>query len=87
MTAGDADAETLRYRVPPGQEPVALVAALHLEGYAAEAHSGPHGYDLVVACPEGRDRHRARVRAVLRQVVGTGSSTADEEGGVRFADE
>jgi hypothetical protein len=80
--------EVLRYRVPVAQDPVVVVAALRQEGYDAVAEPVPEGHDVVVACPEGRDVHRARVRATIQD-----TNASNVEGGpydvppVKFDDE
>jgi hypothetical protein len=87
-TASSASGETLRYRVPVGQDPVVVVAALHREGYDAVAEQVPEGYDVVVACPEGRDRHRARVRATIQHTdAGNVEGDTYDVPPVAFADE
>jgi hypothetical protein len=63
---GAEEPETLRYRVPVGQDPVVVVAALRQEGYDASAEPVPEGHDVVVPCPGGRDLHRPRVRATIQ---------------------
>jgi len=80
--------DTLRYRVPVGQDPAVVLAALSQEGYDAVAEQVPEGHDVVVACPEGRNRHRARIRATIQY-----ANASDAEGDpydvppVAFADE
>jgi hypothetical protein len=58
--------ESLRYRVPVGQDPAVVVSALRQEGYDAVPEQVPEGHDVVVPCPRGRDVHRARVRATIQ---------------------
>jgi hypothetical protein len=63
--------ETLHYRVPDGQDPAVLIAALSHAGYTSaldEAHGDAY---VAVDCPAGRDRERARVRAVIGDADGT----------------
>jgi hypothetical protein len=80
--------EVLRYRVPVAQDPVVVIAALRQEGYDAVAEPVPEGHDVVVACPRGRDVHRARVRATIQH-----TNASNVEGGpydvppVKFDDE
>lgn len=80
---------TLDYEVPVGQDPAAVVAALHGDGYVATVD--PRNTQIVkIACPTGVDRERARVRAVIQGAAG---STAIDFGepverrDVRFLDE
>jgi hypothetical protein len=81
--------ETLTYRVPVGQDPTAVIHALQQEGFNIvrdDAASDPQ--ELLILCPAGADRERARVRAVIAH-----QSTIDMEGHpmpeheVHFADE
>jgi hypothetical protein len=83
----DPHVETLRYVVPPGQDPAALVAALERAGYTATAEPSPEGHELEVACTEGRDRHRARVRSVIEQAGRDQHDNPVEVPDVRFRDE
>jgi hypothetical protein len=78
------DSETLRYHVPAGQDPAAVVAALTSEGFTAVSEPVPTGHDVVVAVREGRERHRARVRATIQHAGGEGPEPAEP---VRFTDE
>jgi len=63
----DPRVETLRYLVPDGQDPTVLISALEPEGYTADLEVAGAGRYLVVACPAGRDRERARVRHILAE--------------------
>ena len=63
----DPRVETLRYRVPDGQDPTVLISALEPEGYTADLDVEGAGRSLVIACPAGRDRERARVRSILAE--------------------
>jgi hypothetical protein len=84
----DPDVETLTYRMPPGQDPATVVAALQHEGFTANADPVSGGHDVVVACVEGRNAQRAQVRSII---AGTGSGdeapSSVEVPPVRFADE
>jgi len=64
---GDPRVETLRYRVPDGQDPAVLIAALDGAGYTSDVVPEEGAKLLVIGCPAGRDRERARVRNVLAQ--------------------
>jgi hypothetical protein len=55
----------LRYHVPEGQDPAAVLAALETEGYAATLSPGPATHDVMIPCRSGADRERAHVRAVI----------------------
>ena len=55
---------TLDYRVPAGQDPAVVMAALTGAGY--EAAVDPHDAHRVrVDCPAGPDEERSRVREVI----------------------
>lgn len=58
-------AGALRYHVPHGQDPAAVMAALESEGYPATLDSGAQ--EVVVPCPRGADHDRERVREVIAQ--------------------
>ncbi|WGL53384.1 hypothetical protein P5P86_06030 [Nocardioides sp. BP30] len=58
--------EFLRYQVPVGQDPAAVTAALMNEGFeVVRDDAATHTQDLMILCPAGADRERARVRAVI----------------------
>lgn len=57
--------ESLRYHIPPGQDPAAVLAALKVEGYDAVRDDRFDTPDVLILTPSGRDRERAHVRAVL----------------------
>jgi hypothetical protein len=78
---------TLRYHVPGGQDPAAVVGALEAEGYAVTFGDTVEGtHDLLIPCRTGADRERAHVRAVISHAAlnleGDPGDTS-----VRFADE
>jgi hypothetical protein len=79
---------TLVYRVPTGQDPPVVLAALHTEGYTAVADDTDTQV-IRVHCPAGLDRERARVRAVIETVDVTGidSGAPMDPRPVRFEDE
>lgn len=60
---------TLDYEVPEGQDPAVLMVALRQEGYQATAVDAGRHQHLLVPCPEGAERERARVRAVLQSAT------------------
>ncbi|ABL82116.1 MULTISPECIES: hypothetical protein [unclassified Nocardioides] len=60
----------LDYRVPEGQDPATVLAAVADDGYAAAV--SPSDTQLVrVHCPGGPDRERPRVRAIIAHVPST----------------
>jgi len=63
------DVAALRYRVPTGQDPAAVVAALTQEGYSAIRDTRAADADILVLCPAGVDRERAHVRSVIAHVA------------------
>ena len=84
LGAGDPQ---LRYELPAGQDSAAVLAALREEGYDATPVPGGAGQEILVACPEGADRHRARVRAVIQHATTLEGGDEQEVPPVRFADE
>lgn len=80
-------AETLRYRVPEGHDPVAVIAALQHEGFeAVEDHDA--GFQVVlIPCPGGVGRDRERVRAAIGRAPVDLDAGASEPQPVLFADE
>lgn len=80
--------DALRYQVPVGQDPAALVAALRLEGYEVVTDTDQASQDILILTPAGADRERARVRSVIEHdapIDMEGHPMPDHE--VRFADE
>jgi hypothetical protein len=80
---------TLEYVVPTGQDPAVVLAALEGAGFTATNRRTPSDQRVLVACPEGLDRQRARVRAVIASAATT---TTQQDGvpvqtDVRFTDE
>ena len=57
--------DTLRYHVPEGQDPAAVLAALETDGYHATLAPSPNTDDVLIPCRAGSDRERAHVRAVI----------------------
>ena len=79
---------TLEYAVPTGQDPTVILAALERAGYTATADPHHAHQRVLIACPEGLDRQRARVRSVIESA----SVTAPQDGvpieaDVHFVDE
>jgi hypothetical protein len=56
---------TLRYHVPEGQDPAAVLAALETEGYAATLSPAPATHEVLIPCRSGAERERAHVRSVI----------------------
>jgi hypothetical protein len=66
----------LRYHVPIGQDPAAVTAALLQDGYEVVRDDvATHVQELLILCPAGVDRERARVRSVI-----THEAAVDMEG-------
>lgn len=79
---------TLEYFVPTGQDPVVILTALERADYRATVDPN-HAHQLVlVACPGGVERHRAKVRSVIESAsVTTPQDGIPLEPEVRFRDE
>jgi hypothetical protein len=76
----------LRYRVPSGVDMAAVLVAVENEGYAATSDlSGTH-HEVLIVCPAGTERERARVRAAIHHAS---NPEGDDLGldAVRFTDE
>jgi hypothetical protein len=86
--AKSSETQSLRYSVPEGQDPAAVMAALRQEGYEPIQDQDTAGRDVLIPCPAGKDRDRARVRAILVHVapLNLEGDPADTSS-VRFADE
>jgi hypothetical protein len=57
---------SLRYHVPVGQDPAAVITTLRQAGYEVTRDQAPTRIqDVVIACPEGVDIERERVRSVI----------------------
>jgi hypothetical protein len=87
-----ADRPTLRYLVPPGQDPAVVVAGLRQAGYDASADSEPGPSSPIVIIGEtGTVPDREEVRRTLADLDGT--NVVPEESGrvqrprVTFVDE
>jgi hypothetical protein len=82
--------ENLRYLVPLGQDAAVLIAALKKDGYVAVGDLAEGREYIEVACPAGRDRERARVRAIIADTHRTSLEIGRNEfdpGRVVFEDE
>lgn len=88
--AKNQDVEMLRYRVPEGQDPAMVLAALQKEGFDAvpDVQGAGPSHDVLVPCVDGVERHRAHVRSVIQSVEEV-NSTGDRRQlpRVKFADE
>jgi hypothetical protein len=62
----DPHTPILEYDVPTGQDPTVILAALERSGYIVTVESSHPHQRVLVACPSGIDRERARVRAVIQ---------------------
>ena len=87
-----ADRATLRYEVPPGQDPAAVLAGLRGAGYDASADSEPGpSSPIVIIGAHGGAPDREAVRRTLSDLDGTnvvpGESGRVERSRVRFLDE
>ena len=79
-----ADRE-LRYHVPPGQDPAAVLAAVREQGFEATVAMDGGYEDVVVVCDPQRDRER--VRGILREAPVDMAGKRIEGPPIRFADE
>lgn len=82
-----SDAETLRYHVPEGQDPVGVIAALHHVGLDAFEDRDSGFRDVLIPCPAGKSHDRERARAAIGQVSAEPGRGPHEPAPVRFADE
>ena len=89
----NADRPTLRYQVPPGQDPALVLAELRAAGYDASADSepGPSSPIVIVGTTSGRAPDREELRAVLARIdranIDPGAEPDDELPPGRFVDE
>lgn len=88
----NADRPTLRYEVPRGQDPAAVLAGLHQAGYEASPDSEPGpSSPIVIIGDTGGAPDREAVRRTLSDLDGT--NIVPEESGqvhrsrVKFVDE
>jgi hypothetical protein len=88
----NADRPTLRYEVPPGQDPAAVLAGLRRAGYdvSADSEPGPSSPIVIIGATGGAP-DREQVRRTLAELDGT--NVVPSESGqvgrsrVRFLDE
>jgi hypothetical protein len=89
----NADRPTLRYQVPPGQDPAVVVATLNSEGYdvSPDSEPGPSSPIVIIGRRGGGAPDREAVRASLTLLDETNidppASGRVERGRVRFLDE
>lgn len=86
-SARDPDGETLRYRVPDGQDPAAVAAALQQHGFDATTESAPGHHDVLVACPPGSGGRESARRVIAEHAPLNLESDPAPGRGVRFVDE
>lgn len=83
----DSGDPTLVYRLPEGQDPAAVLAALRREGFDAAPVPGGTGHEVLISCPDGVDRHRAEVRGVIQHAATLEGGDEQHVPPVRFTDE
>lgn len=88
------DRATVRYQVPPGQDPAAVLAQLRQAGYDASADSepGPSSPILIIGSRSAAEPDRERLRVILANASVNVDPSLDSEseqtpGTVRFVDE
>ena len=81
------EAKELRYVVPEGQDPAAILAALTHHGYRARLSDAERLRVVCVTCPHGKDLDRDDVRAVIAGVGTTLEDTVPFPHDVHFLDE
>ena len=84
--AAEPDTDTLRYRVPEGEDPVAVVAALQAQGYEAVTDHRHGRQDVLVVCPVSARQDREPVRAVIARAEANLEGDPSQHP-VRFIDE
>ena len=88
----NADRPTLRYQVPPGQDPVVVLTGLRQAGYEASADSEPGpSSPIVIIGGTDADPDREAVRRTIAELDGTNvmadESAEVERSRVKFVDE
>ena len=89
----NADRPTLRYQVPPGQDPAVVLTELRAAGYDASADSepGPSSPILIVGTTSGLAPDREELRSVLAQIdrtnIDPGAEPREDPPPGRFVDE
>ncbi|MGC4112815.1 MAG: hypothetical protein QM747_20810 [Nocardioides sp.] len=89
-----ADRPTVRYEVPPGQDPAAVLADLRTAGYdvSADSEPGPSSPILIIGTASGGAPDRERLRTLLATASvnvdpSVDSDTELSRSSVRFLDE
>lgn len=85
--AGDEVGQVLRYVVPEGQDPAALLAVLHPNGYRTRLADNGAYRVLVILCPTAEAEERATVRELIGHADSTIQDPATVAQRVRFEDE
>lgn len=85
-----APVDMLRYRVPEGQDPAIVVAALQKEGFEAmpDVQGAGASHDVLIPLSDGVEQHRAHVRSIIQsteQINFEGDQRQIPQ--VKFADE
>jgi hypothetical protein len=84
----DAGTPTLEYVVPTGEDPVVVLAALERAGYTAGVDTHGARQVVLIKCPEGPERSRQKVRAVIETAgISTPKVETRSHADVRFRDE
>jgi hypothetical protein len=89
----NADRPTLRYEVPPGQDPAAVLTELRRAGYDASADSepGPSSPVVIIGTTTGGAPDREQLRATLERMdvinVDPEADVVMDRPPVRFLDE
>jgi hypothetical protein len=89
----NSDRPTLRYQVPPGQDPALVLTELRAAGYDASADSepGPSSPIVIVGTKSGDAPDREELRAVLARIdranIDPASEPDDDLPPGRFVDE
>jgi hypothetical protein len=89
----NADRPTLRYQIPPGQDPALVLTELRAAGYDASADSepGPSSPIVIVGTRSGQAPDREELRAVLARIdrvnIDPGSEPVEQPATGRFVDE
>jgi hypothetical protein len=85
---GAMTTETLRYRVPDGQDPAVLMSALEQAGFRTAMDEQVAEKYLVVTCPHGREQDRPEIRTLLEGADSTSLEGPQvRTGRVTFEDE
>jgi hypothetical protein len=81
--------ETLRYRVPQGQDPAVIMSKLDRGGYTATLDETGGDKYLAIACPDGQANDRPAIRSIIDSAHTTAiDSGADfDPGRASFEDE